>query len=387
MSRRRRAPCGPPATQARSPRLLRSTAVAVVTAALCAGTLAGCSPAGDAEAGAPEASQAAVARSTSPVVLGDLVDGKRIPATLGYGTLVPLRSGTSGGAGAAGDGAAGDGAGGGVITGLPAFGDVIGRDGVLYSVDEREVRAMHGSVPLWRDLEQGLRGADVDQLKDNLRALGYDVVDDDRFDARTRAAVMRWQKDRGRERTGVLGARDLAFVPGDVRVAELTGRVGDPVGEPLYGYTSTTLVATASVSAADLVRFQGGVPVQVALPDGSEVPGTVRSIGEPSGGAGDESANGGDDGVTVTVGLGTAPPEGTSTSTRVDLVVDGERRDGVLSVPVTALLAGTDGYTVEVVQDDGSTDLVPVTTGFFAQGRVEVSGEGLAEGDEVVVPS
>jgi peptidoglycan hydrolase-like protein with peptidoglycan-binding domain len=249
---------------------------------------------------------------------------------------------------------------------------------VLYSVDEREVRAMHGSVPLWRDLEQGLRGADVDQLKDNLRALGYDVVDDDRFDARTRAAVMRWQKDRGRERTGVLGARD---------VAELTGRVGDPAGEPLYGYTSTTLVATASVSAADLVRFQGGVPVRVALPDGTEVPGTVRSIGEPSGGAGDEPTNGGDDGLTVTVDLGAAPPEGTSTSTHVDLVVDGERRDGVLSVPVTALLAGVDGYVVEVVRDDGSTDLVPVTTGFFAQGRVEVSGEGLAEGDEVVVPS
>lgn len=374
------------ATHRRTARLLRPAAVAVVTAALCAGTLAGCSPAGDAEAGAPDASQAAAARSTTPVVLGDLVDGKRIPATLGYGTPVPLRSATSGGAGAAGEGT-GDAAGGGVVTGLPSFGDVIGRDGVLYSVDEREVRAMHGGIPLWRDLEQGLRGADVDQLKDNLRALGYDVADDDRFDARTRAAVTQWQKDRGRERTGVLGARDVAFVPGDVRVAEVTGRVGDPAGEPVYGYTSTTLVATASVSAADLVRFQGGVPVQVVLPDGSEVPGTVRSIGEPSEGAGDESANGGDDGVTVTVGLETAPPEGTSTSTRVDLVVDGERRDGVLSVPVTALLAGTDGYTVEVVQDDGSTDLVPVTTGFFAQGRVEVSGEGLAEGDEVVVPS
>jgi peptidoglycan hydrolase-like protein with peptidoglycan-binding domain len=374
------------ATHRRTVRLLRPAAVAVVTAALCAGTLAGCSPAGDAEPGAPDASPAAAARSTTPVVLGDLVDGKRIPAALGYGTPVPLRSATSGGAGAAGEGT-GDAAGGGVVTGLPSFGDVIGRDGVLYSVDEREVRAMHGDVPLWRDLEQGLRGADVDQLKDNLRALGYDVADDDRFDARTRAAVTRWQKDRGRERTGVLGARDVAFVPGDVRVAEVTGRVGDPAGEPVYGYTSTTLVATASVSAADLVRFQGGVPVQVALPDGTEVPGTVRSIGEPSGGAGDEAANGGDDGVTVTVDLGTAPPEGTSTSTRVDLVVDGERRDGVLSVPVTALLAGTDGYAVEVVQDDGSTDLVPVTTGFFAQGRVEVSGEGLAEGDEVVVPS
>lgn len=375
---------GPHAARGRPPRLLRPVTVAVVSAALCVGTLAGCSPAagGDAEAAGPDASQAAADRSTTPVVLGDLVDGKRVPASLGYGTPVPLRSATNGGAGADGDGA-----GGGVVTGLPAYGDVIGRDGVLYSVDEREVRSMHGAVPLWRDLEQGLRGADVDQLKDNLRALGYDVADDDRFDARTRAAVVRWQKDRGRERTGVLGARDVAFVPGDVRVAEVTGRVGDAAGETVYGYTSTTLVATASVPPADLARFPGGAPVRVALPDGTEVPGTVRSVGDPSGGAGDEPTTGGDGDVTVTVDLGADLPEGTSTSSRVDLVVDGERRDGVLSVPVTALLAGVEGYVLEVVRTDGTTDLVPVTTGFFAQGRVEVSGEGLAEGDEVVVPS
>ena len=59
----------------------------------------------------------------------------------------------------------------------------------------------------------------------------------------------------------------------------------------------------------------------------------------------------------------------------------------MLSVPVTALLAGDDGYVVEVRPGDGGLRRVPVTTGFFAQGRVEVSGEGLSEGDEVVVPS
>ena len=38
------------------------------------------------------------------------------------------------------------------------------------------------------------------------------------------------------------------------------------------------------------------------------------------------------------------------------------------------------------MEDGGSTRKVPVTTGMFAGGRVEVSGEGLAEGQRVVVP-
>ena len=43
-------------------------------------------------------------------------------------------------------------------------------------------------------------------------------------------------------------------------------------------------------------------------------------------------------------------------------------------------------FGVEVVQDDNTTTRIPVTTGLFAAGRVEISGEGLAEGQRVVVP-
>ncbi|MDY0893076.1 peptidoglycan-binding protein [Frigoribacterium sp. CFBP9030] len=349
----------------------RRALVGVVAGALCVAALTGCSLIeGGAGGSAPSASAVGAQRPTAPVVLGDLVDGKRIPAALGYGTPVPLTS-----------------AGTGVVTGLPAFGEEIGRDGVLYSVDESPVRAMHGAVPLWRPLVQGLRGADVTQLKENLRALGYEVSDGEWFDSSTRDAVTRWQTDRGRTRTGGLDASDIAFVPGDIRVADPIGRVGDEAGSAVYGYTPTALVVTASVSPPDLARFPGGGPVEVRLPDGTTVPGSVQAVGEPSGGAGDDPAPGGDDEVVVTVGLDGDPPEGTSTSTAVDLVVDGERREGVLSVPVTALLAGDDGYVVEVVRSGGETERVPVTTGLFAQGRAEVSGDGLAEGDEVVVPS
>ena len=350
----------------------RTTRLWIVLAAgaACAMSLSGCALL-DGAAASPDPSASAAAsagRPTTPVVRGDLVDGKKFPGTLGYGPTTPFRS-----------------AEGGTVTGLPAVGDVIGLDGILYSVDEKPVRALHGTVPLWRPLEQGLRGADVGQLKDSLRALGYDVADDDVFDGRTRAAVVRWQKDRGLERTGTLTASDVAFVPGDVRVGELEGRVGDAAGEVLWGWTPASLVASASVSAADAARFPGGAAVQVGLPSGTTVPGTVQGVDDAPSDDGGGKGGGGEK-KTVVVRLDAPLPEGTSTTAAVDLLVDGEKREGVLSVPVTALLASADGYAVEK-QVGGTVESVPVELGFFAQGRVEVVGGELAEGDEVVVPS
>ena len=59
----------------------------------------------------------------------------------------------------------------------------------------------------------------------------------------------------------------------------------------------------------------------------------------------------------------------------------------MLAVPVNALLALAEGgYAVEV-ERDGRRALVGVETGLFADGQVEVSGQGLAAGDRVVVPA
>ena len=70
----------------------------------------------------------------------------------------------------------------------------------------------------------------------------------------------------------------------------------------------------------------------------------------------------------------------------VDVDFVSERRDDVLSVPIAALLARpTGGFAVELVED-GGTRLVPVETGLFAAGRVEVSGEAIAAGARVSVP-
>jgi multidrug efflux pump subunit AcrA (membrane-fusion protein) len=64
----------------------------------------------------------------------------------------------------------------------------------------------------------------------------------------------------------------------------------------------------------------------------------------------------------------------------------GETRKNVLAVPVNALLADAKGgYSVEVV-DSAGRRLVPVELGVFADGQVEVSGNGLKAGMRVEVP-
>jgi hypothetical protein len=88
--------------------------------------------------------------------------------------------------------------------------------------------------------------------------------------------------------------------------------------------------------------------------------------------------------LAVTVGLDDAATAKKVDTGPVGLQFDGERRKGVLTVAVEALLALREGgYAVEVVSGAGSR-LVAVQLGLFADGRVEVTGDGLAEGVRVV---
>ncbi len=58
-----------------------------------------------------------------------------------------------------------------------------------------------------------------------------------------------------------------------------------------------------------------------------------------------------------------------------------------MAVPVTALLALSEGgYAVEVDDGDGTTRLVAVDPGLYADNLVEVASAGLQAGDLVVVP-
>jgi archaellin len=91
--------------------------------------------------------------------------------------------------------------------------------------------------------------------------------------------------------------------------------------------------------------------------------------------------------LTITVTL----PAGASELDQapVQVAVTGAQRRNVLLVPVTALLAGPSGGYRIAVMDDTGRRLVTVRPGLFddAAGTVEVTGDGLAEGALVEVPT
>lgn len=285
---------------------------------------------------------------------------------------------------------------GGVVTWLPVEGAVIERGGQLVRVDEIPTILFYGTLPSYRQLSSGGRGADVRQLEENLAALGYTGFDvDERFTWATAEAVMDWQSDLGLERTGVVEPRSIHYAAGPVQVASLSVKVGDQAGGKLVTVASRDRVVTVDLDESDARFATIGAAVEVTLPDGTGFTAKVTNVATvviP----GDDSPSG-DSGDTTVLRVTVTPDDpavvsdaGTSTAT-VGFTAD--RRDGVLTVPVTALLALAEGgYGVEIVDDrkdaveGSSTRLVAIETGLFADGRVEITGDGVAEGDLVVIP-
>ena len=76
-----------------------------------------------------------------------------------------------------------------------------------------------------------------------------------------------------------------------------------------------------------------------------------------------------------------------STRRAVDVGFTASERKDVLTVPVAALLALAEGGYGVRSSTAATTRIVAVETGLFADGRVEVTGDGLAEGMTVGVPA
>jgi len=167
--------------------------------------------------------------------------------------------------------------------------------------------------------------------------------------------------------------------------------VGDPVppGAPVLDITGTEQVVSLELDVDDRDLVEVDTKVSVALPDGTEIPGTVTSLNvveaEPAPGVAEGAAAPADPVAEVEVTLAERAPK-EFIGAPVDVIVGVEERTDVLGVPVNALLALVEGgYGLEVVGDDGTTEIVAVDTGLFAGGRVEVSGAGITEGTVVGV--
>jgi len=357
------------------------TAVAATAAALGLGG-------GDADSQAA-AGPGKLPAATATVTRQTLAETSTIDGTLGYGTAVPVDSKAVG-----------------TLTWLPAAGTTVRRGETLLRADEHPVVLLYGSLPAYRPLTAGTKGADVKQFEGNLAALGYTgFTVDEEYSDKTVAAVKRWQHALALPETGVVAPEQVIYAAGPLRVAARSVRVGAAATGTVLTTTGGTRVVTVAVPAADAGWAVPGGAVRVTLPGGKTVTGTVSAVGtQATGDQGTEQQGSGTgSGAGSGAGAGTGSDPGTATLPATIALADqgalgtlqggpvsvtytSQTRPHVLTVPVAALLALAEGgYGLELVSG-GTSRTVAITPGLFADGRVEVSGPGITEGAKVGMP-
>jgi len=336
-----------------------------------------------------------VATRTARVVRTDLSNAIQVAGALGYRGSYGVVNEAAGTA----------------YTALPATGAIVRRGQRLYEVDGTPVTLFYGTRPAWRSLSEWvLPGPDVAQLDRNLIALGFGryLTVSDYYTAATAYAVELWQQAAGLPVTGTVPLGQVVFAPGALRVTGVAPGLGSPPqpGAQVLTATSTAPVVTAQLPVVQEYLVRPGQRVTVTLPDGvTTTPGTVSAVssvatasaggGQDSGGqdsGGQQSQSGGSqESVAMTVRLNRPLAAGDLDQAPVSVSIVAAHVDGVLAVPVSALVAlAGGGYAVEVVHGTGTTSssqLVAVRTGLFSSTLVQVSGAGIAAGQRVEVPA
>lgn len=296
----------------------------------------------------------------------------------------------------------------GTITWLPEPGQVIRPGRVLYRVDGNPVVLLYGSTPAYRTLAEGataadVTGEDVAELNHDLVVLGYvDKSDVDaawnEFNWATKAGIGKLQDHLGANQTGELDLGQAVFLPAAARITRLAAKLGGQAGGPIMTATSTARQVSMDLDASLQAQIRNGDPVTITLPDNSTTPGVVSSVGTVAASAsasGSNGSNGSNSSPTIPVQIRLTRPADTGRLDQapVQVAITTRTVHNVLAVPVSALLALSGGYAVEVANGDGTHHLVPVSLGLFddsagdAAGLVQVSGSGLAAGQHVVVPA
>jgi hypothetical protein len=302
-----------------------------------------------------------------------------LQGTLGYGTSTPFTGRKSG-----------------TVTWLPAVGTVVGQGQTLYGVDAQPVVLFLGDTPLYRAINsQATPGPDIAEVNANLRSLGYGFVPaGNAYTSGTENALKKWQQSKGFAATGTLAIGDLAVLPAPVRVASLDAQLGAQATADLLGLSSTTKHVTVAVDPrqVDTSVLTHGVKVSLSLPDNKQTTGTVAALSSASGAAAQAASpptGGSSGGPSMTIDVGDQSALSGMDSGSIGVTVTTGSVDNVLAVPVEALVAVQGGgYAVQVVTGAGQTSiLVGVQTGLFANGLVQISGQGITEGLKVVTVS
>jgi hypothetical protein len=313
------------------------------------------------------------ALSTTPVTRATLTQTQQVNGTLDYGAPVTV-----------------NGRGAGVITWLPRLGVVIRRGQPVYRADNRPVTLFYGNLPLYRQLYVGDTGTDVKEVERNLAALGYaGITVDKRYTTATANAVYRWQKDTGLTQTSVFDPADVVVAAAELRIASVTRHLGDPASGPVLTYTGTTRVVRIALDVALQNLVKRDITATVTLPDGKTVDGTVATVGSVATAA--AAAAGGETTGPATIEVIVTVPDqavlGRLDQAPVGVKLVSASARNVLTVPVAALVALAEGGYGLQVMTGSTSEFVAVRLGMFADGRVQVTGEGIGEGTLVGVPS
>ncbi|GGN33123.1 multidrug efflux pump subunit AcrA (membrane-fusion protein) [Actinoplanes campanulatus] len=278
---------------------------------------------------------------------------------------------------------------------------------VLAEISGRPVIALKGVVPPYRDIHRGMKGSDVDQLQAALSGLGYRVTDRDGvFGASTERAIRKMYQARDYDppveeaeqpdptaapsaspttaasRPAYLPMSEVYYVRSlPARVSAVKAGLGAEVRDAILTLSVGDMVVRGSLAPADRELVETGMPVQILNETtGRTVTGEVASIGDLRPGGGAEA------GHPITVGATKALPSnfaGEDVRLTVTAATTGQ---AVLVVPVSAIFSAADGSTqVLRVPEGDRRRSVTVRTGASAGGFVEVSGDGLTEGDRVAV--
>lgn len=312
---------------------------------------------------------------TTTVRKADLANTRSEPGMLGFGAQRVVK-----------------GTGTGVVTGLPAVGDVAKLGEPLFRVDDRPVPVFFGATPMFRTLgTPGMKGSDVAVVMDNLAELGYRPgrrPDDDakaEFTPTVAKALKDWQADAGLEPTGTLDVGQVLVLDGPVRTAAVLAQLGDPVTGELFAVTATSRVVTLSMAIAEASSLAVDTPVTVVRPDGREIPAKVASVATATPESEAEGETGqGDQRMEVVVAPDSPADVADLDAAQVEVKITTETRKAVLVVPVEALMALREGgYAVQLP----GGELRAVETGMYSRALVEISGPGITEGLTVVTAS
>jgi hypothetical protein len=194
------------------------------------------------------ASKPAKTSAAATVARRDLVSTDTESGTLGYASAQTVFNRLSG-----------------TITSLPAVGKVIDAGRTLYRVDGAPVVLFDGGTPAYRDLSAGVSdGLDVQELKQNLKTLGFDpdhqIIVNQTFDAATTAAVERWQSSLGQTQTGVVTLGQIVFLPGPQRITQVDTVLGS-TGGASGGSAASGAATTASFTPATSSTGTAGTAV------------------------------------------------------------------------------------------------------------------------------